>query len=51
MIPMAFHYGLHPWDINRLTIFEFEIYKAGLEEMVRQNKQAAEGNLRPPRRR
>lgn len=50
MIPLAYHYGLHPWDINRLTVFEFEIYKAGLDEMARQNEKANEP-VRPPRRR
>lgn len=50
MIPMAYHYGLHPWDIDRLLVTDFEVYRAGLEEMARQNKKADEPQ-RPTRRR
>jgi len=51
MIPMAYHYALHPWDIDRLTISEFEIYAAGLEAMVAQRDKAEREAGRPVRKR
>lgn len=53
MIPMAYHYGFKPWDIDCLTILDFEVYKAGLDEMARQSKDAEQGGQprRPTRRR
>lgn len=52
MIPMAYHYGFAPWDIDRLTLLDFEVYKAGLDEMERQSKAAqnADQPRRPTRR-
>lgn len=51
MIPMAYHFSLHPWDIDRLVISDFEVYRAGLEEMARQNKSGEDEAKRPTRRR
>ncbi len=39
MIGLAYHFALHPWDIGRLTIGQFEMYAGALDEMARQAEQ------------
>lgn len=51
MIPMAMHFRLHPWDIGRLTIWQFEIYAAAIDEMTRLQEQRAKEAGRPVRKR
>lgn len=52
MIPMAYHYGFRPWDLDQMLVTDFEVYRLGLDEMDRQNAKASEEPApRPPRRR
>lgn len=30
------HFGLHPWDVDRLTYHDFEVYCSVVDEMNRQ---------------
>lgn len=51
MLPLAYHFGLHPWDADRLTITEYETFRFGLIEMVKQGEKANKEPVRPPRKR
>lgn len=51
MIGLAYHFALHPWDIGRLTIGQFEMYAAALNEMARQVDQRDKEAGRPVRKR
>lgn len=51
MIGLAYHFGLHPWDIGRLTIGQFELYAGALEEMARQAEQREKEAERANRKR
>ena len=51
MILMAYHFGLHPWDIDRLTISDFEMYAVALEVMSEQAAKAQKEQGRYARKR
>ncbi len=50
MILMAYHFGLHPWDIDRLQIWQFEVYVRALEVMQEQAKAQQEAGRLPRKR-
>lgn len=51
MIGFAYHFHLKPWDIDRLTLGEFEVYKAGLDEMLRVAEERQKQSGQPTRKR
>ena len=51
MILMAYHFGLHPWDIDRLTISDFEMYAVALEAMNEEADKARKEQGRIARKR
>jgi hypothetical protein len=35
-VPLAYHFGLHPWDVDRLTWWQFDAFCDAADEIARQ---------------
>lgn len=40
---LTYHFGLRPWEIDRLTLDEFEAYCRAVRELEKQAKKGAPG--------
>lgn len=37
MVSMTYHFGLRPWEIDRLTVVQFDGYAAAVDNLNRKN--------------
>ena len=51
LIPLAMRFRMHPWDVDKLTIGEFELYSTAVDEMKRIAERDAKDARRSQRKR
>lgn len=37
-MPLAYHFGLKPWELDRLRWWEFSAFCTAIDDMARQNQ-------------